>query len=238
MNVAGVDGCRGGWVVVTGDGGPPMEWDVVLTWDAFIQARPEVGLTVGMDMPIGLPETPPRTCDVEARRLLAEARSSLFPVCSRFVLEADEHREACARAVSRGESKPSIQLWNLRSKIFEVERQLELAQSKHISVNEVHPELAFRLLAKGKGIALEPKKAASGRQQRICLLEGLWPEWSFEQFLRQRLKGEGRPGRAPLIDLLDACIAYQAATRIAQGVAEPLGLGERDGRGIPMTIWI
>ena len=236
MNVAGVDGCRGGWVVVAGDGGPPMEWDVVSTWEAFIQSHSGEGLTVGIDMPIGLPETPPRACDVEARRLLAEARSSLFPVCSRFVMEADEHREACARAVSLAEPKPSIQLWNLRSKMFEVERHLDLAQSKHISVNEVHPELAFRLRAEGKGIALEPKKTASGRQQRMRLLEGLWPEWSFEQFLR--LQGEGRQRRAPLVDLLDACIAYQTATRIAQGVAEPLGLGERDGRGIPMTIWI
>ncbi len=52
---------------------------------------------IAIDIPIGLPETGPRECDVLARRLLGRARaSSVFPAPIRAVLGAKDYQQACA----------------------------------------------------------------------------------------------------------------------------------------------
>lgn len=48
-----------------------------------------------IDVPIGLPEAGPRTCDLEARRLLRAPRaSSVFPAPLRSMLSAHDQHEA------------------------------------------------------------------------------------------------------------------------------------------------
>jgi Protein of unknown function (DUF429) len=44
------------------------------------------------------------------------------------------------------------------------------------------------------------------------------------------------PPGVPLVDALDACAAAWSARRIAEGRAESVGDGRRDGRGRPMQI--
>ena len=59
MQIAGVDGCRGGWVVVTAPidgGGSTVERFAQL--DALIErVRTGAVRAAGIDMPIGLPHT-------------------------------------------------------------------------------------------------------------------------------------------------------------------------------------
>ena len=57
--VAGVDGCRTGWVVASLDGCRVVERLDDSAGDFDV---------IGVDMPIGLPVTGPRRCDVDARK--------------------------------------------------------------------------------------------------------------------------------------------------------------------------
>ncbi|MGA8247687.1 MAG: DUF429 domain-containing protein, partial [Nocardioides sp.] len=68
--VLGVDGCRAGWVGVVLDGGGATALVAVTVADLVTAARlahPALS-TVGIDIPIGLPDDAPRRADVLARQ--------------------------------------------------------------------------------------------------------------------------------------------------------------------------
>ena len=67
MQVAGVDGCRGGWVVVTTDvdGGPSVVERVVGLVALVAKVRAGELRAVAIDMPIGLPSQARRTSDAQ-----------------------------------------------------------------------------------------------------------------------------------------------------------------------------
>ena len=142
--VGGIDGCRAGWVLVTtpvaGDGASQV--DVVRDLAEVVSDLDSGQLVaVAIDVPIGLPVSGPRPCDVEARRLIGPRRSSVFPAPSRAVLEAETYAEALAmsRAISgKGLSK---QLFGIIPKIREVDRLLTCERQR--SIVETHPEVCF-----------------------------------------------------------------------------------------------
>ncbi|HYJ77607.1 MAG TPA: DUF429 domain-containing protein, partial [Actinomycetes bacterium] len=82
--VLGVDGCRGGWMgALVADG--------AVTWLRFgdITAALAVGAAVvGVDMPIGLPATGRRECDLLAKKTLGAAHPRVFLTPPRAVLAA------------------------------------------------------------------------------------------------------------------------------------------------------
>src|SRR3712207_8306724 len=101
---------------------------------------------VGIDMPIGLSDDGVRACDVEARRRLGRAGSSVFPTPVRAVLATDHYAEARAlsRAATdppRAPSAPSLQLVKAIRSLDDA-----LGHPPAAPVHEVHPELAFRAL--------------------------------------------------------------------------------------------
>ena len=147
--LAGVDGCRLGWVVATDDGVEvvPALDDVLVQCDA-----------VGIDIPIGLPDAGPRACDVEARRRLGPRRSSVFPAPRRALLPCRDW--AAASGVSR-------QAFNLLPKIAEVDALVTPALQDRVL--EVHPELAFAALHGSRPMA-HPKRTALGRAERLTAL--------------------------------------------------------------------
>src|SRR5688500_17304144 len=79
--VAGVDGCRDGWVVVTAPlTAGPSTVQRVERLDALIdRVRSGAVVAAGIDMPIGLPSHSRRTSDAGLRVHLGARRSSLFP---------------------------------------------------------------------------------------------------------------------------------------------------------------
>ena len=107
--VAGADACRGGWCVVT----LPVEGDATVevidrfTKVAARQAKGRLG-AVGVDIPIGLSDGPPRKCDVDARALLGDRRSSVFPAPVRPVLGARSY-EAGAGPLPGGQRGRPVQ---------------------------------------------------------------------------------------------------------------------------------
>src|SRR4051812_40737033 len=85
-HVAGVDGCKAGWVVaLTPDGGDgPTSLHVVASFGDVLALRP---VAIAVDMPIGLPAAGQRACDVAIREQLGVRRSSVFPSPTRPMLD-------------------------------------------------------------------------------------------------------------------------------------------------------
>ena len=198
--LAGVDGCRGGWVVACDQG--------ALFLPTFAEILGRGFDLVLIDVPIGLLDTGPRCCDVEARSLIGARRSSVFPAPSRTVLSERTYAGQC-----------SVQLWNILDKIREVDSAMQPPMQQR--VREAHPEVSFALL-KG-GPLLFPKKKPEGEEERRLLLAPLFGEVP-------RVPGAARD------DVLDAYALLWSARRVARNEGRVLGAGERDGRGLKCEI--
>ena len=219
MAVLGVDGWRGAWVGALLDGRSVTL--SVLPDAAAVLAVPGVDV-VAIDMPIGLSDDGVRTCDVEARRCLRRAGSSVFPAPVRPVLATPSYAEACAASIrARGKSL-SLQTFGLVPAIRSLDDAL--GDPPDPRVHEVHPELSFRAL---DGRVIDRKASGSGLAQRIRALE---PVMDVLDAL-----ADDRVG-LPVIDALDACAAAWSAQRIADGTALSVGDDVRDARGRPMRI--
>ena len=214
--VAGVDGCRAGWVVAVGParGGGPVALEVVSHF-AQVAERVEAGTVaaVAVDIPIGLPAAGPRRCDTDARRLLARRRSSVFPAPVRALLGVRSWAEA--RGISR-------QTYGILAKVAEVDTVISRAAQDRVV--EAHPEVSFTRLTGGP--PGHPKRTPEGRQERLAALAPVFPGLGIPPRL---------PGSAP-DDVLDALALCWTAGRFLRGEAVVLGDGQRDGRGLRMEI--
>jgi len=235
--VAGVDGCRGGWVVASGEAaragdGVALAGVRIEVVERFadvlaMSPRPE---RIAVDIPIGLPdEGAPggRTVDREARRLLGPRRTSVFSPPVRAVLACPDYREALR--VMRASSAHGVgltkQCWNIVPKIREVDEALRADAAARERVVEAHPELSFRAMA--GGLMADRKATGAGVRERADALAAAGVE----------LDPEVRLAGAKADDMLDACACLWTAARVALGVAERIPVGEeRDGEGLAMEI--
>jgi predicted RNase H-like nuclease len=219
--VLGVDGWRGRWVAAR------LEDRAValslLEDAAAVLAVPDVEV-VGIDMPIGLSDDGVRLCDVEARRRLGRAGSSVFPTPVRAVLATDDYAEARAlsRAATDPPRAPSAQSFQLVRAIRSLDDALGDPPTDRVV--EVHPELAFRALDPA---VRDPKGTARGMAQRLAALRTVM---DVDAALLDA------PPRVPAVDALDACAAAWSARRIADGTAECVCDGATDARSRPMRI--
>jgi predicted RNase H-like nuclease len=243
--VAGVDGCRAGWVVVLRDRrGQECLARVVPDFRA-VMALSEKPAVIAVDVPIGLLGVPigllgvaiagGRACDGLARRLLLGRASSVFSPPTRPALDAfragGSYREVSVanRGGLPGAPGLSKQTFNILPKIDEVDAALSPAAQR--IVREAHPELAF-VEANGGRPLRHAKKTAAGQAERARLLRKL----GFSAPLS--LPGAPRPKGAATDDLLDACIACWTAERIAAGTALVVpDAPPKDARGLRMEIW-
>jgi predicted RNase H-like nuclease len=136
MTVAGVDGCRAGWVVATEAEGT-LAVEVVGQFSAVLERVAAGALdAVAVDIPIGLPAAGSRRCDTEARRLIGPRRSSVFPAPARGLLGARSWAEAAG--ISR-------QTYGILAKVAEVDAAVSPAAQDRVV--EAHPEVSFTHLA-------------------------------------------------------------------------------------------
>jgi predicted RNase H-like nuclease len=217
--VLGVDGWRGAWVGALLSG---RQVTLLHLPDAAAVLAVDDVEVVGIDMPIGLSEDGPRACDVEARRRLGRAGSSVFPAPVRAVLDCAHYPAACEVSRRVSGKALSVQAWNLVPAIRSLDAALGDPPAER--VHEVHPELAFRAL---DCRVADRKATARGLAQRIRALE---PALDVLAALAEA------PAGIPAVDCLDACAAAWSARRIADGTAESVGDGSFDSRGRPMRI--
>ncbi len=215
--VLGVDGCPGGWVgaEVAPTGAVRWHfWSIEETGQML-----EAASIVAVDMPIGLSPVGRRACDAVARERLGRARSSVFGVPSRAVLDVDEYAAAVRLARERGEAAPSKQLWGLRPRIRRIDAWITPARQAHVV--ECHPEVVFAVLT---GEALPSKRSARGVGLRLRALgdhAAALPD---------------APPEAGVDDAVDALACAVTARRWALGEATVLGDDSRDEHGLRMQI--
>ena len=232
--VAGVDGCRAGWLVVLVDGqGPPNSSSQVRLCTEFeeILLLFPAPAAIAVDIPIGLLDRPQRggrVCDREARRMLGRRASSVFSPPSRQVLGATCYEDVRAQGLSS-------QAYGILPKIREVDRLMTPELQKVI--HEAHPELAFMALA-GHPMRFN-KKTSRGQRERLHALDRA-PRHFFQGIRRTFVEGWKAFTRRQVApdDVLDACALAYTALRIADGTAQRLPPHPVvDQRGIRMEIW-
>jgi predicted RNase H-like nuclease len=237
--LAGVDGCRAGWLVAfVRPSGDELRFRVVPDFQA-ISAAPENPAIIAVDMPIGLPEragTGGRAAENAVRTLLGARQSAVFSVPSRAAMAQTDYREACAAALATSEPprKISKQLFMIAPKIREIDSCLRGDPTAAARCFEVHPEVAFWRL-NGERALTEPKKV-KGKPYGpgLDLRRGLLAAAGLPAALIEAAPPKG----AAVDDLLDAIACAVIARRIHAGVAKPFpDPAPVDRYGLRMAIW-
>ncbi len=225
--VLGVDGCDGGWVgAVLVPWAPRPRVVVARTIAELVEAvRSEVDVkVVGIDIPIGLPDSGIRQADVLARRELRGRASSVFTTLTRSAYLAPTRAEA--DPVNRDLSRQGVgaQAFSLRAKVLEVDSWVRSRPT--VEVLEVHPEVSFAAMT---GRTLPGKRTAEGQQAR---LEALAAAGVARPSV---LSGSGYA----VDDVLDACAVAWTAARRASGLSRTLpDPPEVFSDGIPAAIHV
>jgi predicted RNase H-like nuclease len=226
MLVAGVDGCRGGWVafkVTLPNYATSVE---VVDLPAWLRKRPPDLACVGIDIPIGLLDGS-RACDKAARKLLGQPRgTSVFAAPCRAALAAERYAESSAINRLKTTRGLSQQAWGIAPKIKQVDDAITSECQRWAF--EVHPEVCFWAVAGERPMAYS-KKTKAGVSERLDLLRPVFPQ--IESHLQNRQANVGRD------DLLDAAVAAWTALRICKREARRVCEAERDARGLAATIW-
>lgn len=208
--LAGVDGCRGGWIVVTRFG-DDMQAEMVTALDPVIEQLRDGTLgALAIDMPIGLLDDRPRSCDIEARKVLGPRRSSVFPAPVRSTLAAASYQDACRLSSQASGKALSKQAFNLIPKIAELDLLVTSADQDRLV--EAHPECAFARLAEGP--LVEPKRTKAGQALRRQLLGG--NDSNLDALISEH-------PQLPVIDLMDAAVLTITAGHVVAGSEIRLG---------------
>jgi predicted RNase H-like nuclease len=236
MQVLGIDGCRGGWLMagVAAAGG----WELALASETedLLAALRRADLAL-IDIPIGLSEAGPheRACDRGARALLGRPRAaSVFRPPCRAALAAPDYDQACSINRQLTGVRLSKQAWHIVPKIRTVDRLLAAHPGLRTRCREAHPELCFWAL-NGRRPMRHNKRTPAGFAERAMLLHRLDATLgdlvadSLQRFRRSAV------ARDDVLDALvlglSACIGLRAGL---QSVPDP---PERGSSGLAMAIW-
>lgn len=230
---AGVDACKGGWVLAKSPAWPCREVPALAICPDFqtVLALTADCRRVAVDIPIGLPSGRSiRLCDLEAKKLLSgHNTSALFYAPPRETLHAEtpaEFQKLHRKARGTGAGLP---VWGFLRKVLDADAAM--APGLQSRVIEFHPELSWMRLAGGN---LESKHTPEGIADRKRVLRKAVP--SLESILRWKdLVGRA----AALDDLLDALIGIEVAQSSLRGTPYrlPADKVEKDAKGLRMEIW-
>lgn len=252
MTIAGVDGCKAGWIaVIRNDTDALPKAEVFGSFEALLRALHDDAV-VAVDMPIGLPDFTTRGGrgpEALVRPLLGLRQSSVFSIPSRAAVHAGTadftdieewyaaHRRASEVAIQTSEPPRgvSIQAFGIFSKIREIDALMIARPELGDRVIESHPEVAFWRLNDGQAMSL-PKKVKgrvnlAGMEERRMLLARCGHDRAFLD--------QAPPRGAAADDLLDACAMMLIAAQHRRGetTSFPSPPG-RDAYGIPVAIWV
>lgn len=221
--VAGVDGCKGGWVWLEVYDSGRTEVELVSVVDV-LRDRPQGLQALAIDIPIGLLDRP-SACDVAARTLLGSARrSSVFRPPCRAALAGVDYAEMCV--INRGITGVSLskQSCAIAAKIKEVDDVITPAHQTWSF--EVHPEICFwHFVGRPMG---HKKKSRAGREERLKVLALHLPQ--IAEHVATRAAGIGAD------DLLDAAVAALTARRWVRGEAVRVCDPESDQKWLRVEI--
>ncbi len=237
--IAGVDGCGWGWFAVLEDRGGHQDRFEYLLCPTFEQLvlRAQGVTVLAVDIPIGLPCTGYRQCDVEARSLLGRRAACVFWAP---VWEAVKDGMSYERAASLNEAGQGCLIappaFAIVPKINEVNDLLMRRADLRGIVYEVHPELSLRAMNSGRTMT-HGKRTSEGIEEREDVLETHDLKASYvsacDEFLPNNYL---RPD-----DVIDAHAALWTARRIAADEADRLPEDQSkplSANELPMLMWI
>lgn len=248
--IAGVDGCKRGWIAAVLRPGSEPEAIVHPTFATLLESLPDDAV-VAIDMPIGLPERVGpggRGPERLVRPHLGPRQSSVFSVPSRAAVHAEDvaftpladwyaaHRRASvvARATSDPPRAISIQAFALFGKIREIDALLIARPDLRERVIESHPEVAFWRLNAEAPMSLPKKIGGSVNEPGMIERRELLARHGVPRAFLDRPPPPGTGAD----DFLDAVAMLMVAGRFARGEAisfpDP---PDRDAHGIPIAIW-
>ena len=228
----GVDGCRIGWFCVSRDQEQSLVYSVVPSLEGLMATN--VGQTIAIDIPIGLPAAGDRDVDQTARRMVGPRRSSVFPVPIRQTIGAENREEATAIGRQVDGRGVGVQSWAIVPKIVELDEILQRNRNLLTSVHECHPEVCWTALNYGAPMQYG-KKSSAGRLERLALLQNQFGEEGVTVF--EAAKQRFRRCEVAIDDILDAFACLWTAERVESGWA--VGLLPNppiDSVGIPMQM--
>ncbi len=233
LKCVGVDGAKSGWIAVWRSN-DALRYCVYDSASLLIGAHSEAKV-MGVDVPIGLPESGSREADVQARRFVGGRRAcSIFSSPVRGILDSATQPEASKRHRAIDGRGFGAQSFAILPKIREWD--LLLVASPHLReiVREIHPEVSFAALNGGFAMGLiHKKRSAQGRALRLALLTPLFGEDQVDGLLLSVPRKTAAPD-----DVLDALVGLWSAERIASGTAASLpSPPERDAYGLTSAIW-
>lgn len=224
--VAGVDGCKGGWVCFMVDlNSRKTALRFFHTFAHLVRQSPRPKV-IAVDIPIGLPDSGPRECDKAARRLLGKPRSnSIFPAPIRPLLKARSYGEALRISRKLQRKGISKQSYAILGKVREVDAIMTAKKQK--TIREVHPEACFWALNEARAMKYRKSKQ-DGQNERRALLE--------KHYAGMDAHVDNVRGKCKIDDLLDAVAAAWTAERIIRGKHRSVCLSEPDRKGLQMEM--
>lgn len=220
---AGIDGCRGGWIVAFTD-----QYSIVVNWIGSLHELKELGIrSCLIDMPIGL--SAERHIDQDLRQVLKPVRHhSVFSTPVRAAVYSDDY--VLAKSINKEATGKSIsiQSWNICPKIKEVDQFIQDTSNDFTAI-ESHPEYCFYRLNQNKHLQ-HKKSTPAGVDERIKLLHTYKAEYTkafelaLKSFTRKAVKAD---------DILDAlCLHLTGQHELGYIKNEPI----KDEKGITMQI--
>jgi predicted RNase H-like nuclease len=217
--IAGIDGCKGGWLVVVAASWPVRGGIHAMVCRDFatVIAVTTDCTRVLVDMPIGLPDgstTWPRQCDDEGMQILGSVRGkSIFYARPRSAMTETVYRSFCDRHAELVGKGCSQQAFAIVPKIRQIDDIMNCELQGRIL--EYHPELAW-LRANGN-LLMEKKSTQDGKTQRREFLRLCVPTLADLETWCNKL------GRAAAIDdLFDALVGLKVAAEVEQGYRIPV----------------
>ena len=230
--LAGVDGCRGGWLVVMSSSWPCKQTPIALIcrdFETVLKITKDCS-HLCIDIPIGLPSgAEVRGCDKTAQSLLGAKRNScVFLAPPRECLKAGCPTDFQKLHQVERNKGAGLPVWGILEKIREVDELMTPELQRRVL--EYHPELAWWRAA---GTVLESKHKTAGIAQRQKILNASVPDVDVLLLWISRL------GRAAKIDdLFDALIGLSVAERAKNNCACLVpNKPELDDHGLSMQMW-
>ncbi len=199
MIVAGIDGCKQGWIMIKYDQ-TKYSFGVYDYIEPLIEAHPDLQRIL-IDMPIGLSSlSHPRTIEQKLRGELIPRQATVFNPPCRAALSAANYEAAKLKNIAVEGKSLSIQSYFIQAKIKEIDEFL-VHKSPQLDILESHPEFCFKYLNAAEKVILSKKATAAGAQERLALLKNYDQrlEKLYHDILAQTLRKQVKKD-----DILDA----------------------------------
>jgi predicted RNase H-like nuclease len=221
-SIAGVDGCKTGWVIVSESVISGIAIEIVSCFSEVLNRGHQF---IVVDIPVGLTNSGTRLADQQARRLLKNRACCVFTAPLRHTLTCANYSEARQHRIEIEGKSLTKQTWAIVPKIREVDALLSCEMQSR--VREGHPEVSFAHMNLGNALSA-PKHSAKGRQDRIDLLTAHFLDVPTLVQKHRRIAE----------DVVDGFAMLWTARRVynKQALALPPE-SQTDSRGLLMQIW-